>query len=201
MGPSTRLPRVQQSSRQTCWRLHPKPSYGRPIPTLVSAMILTPTLPSLASSAFLDNLAEFPCGYFCEIGLNSDRSVLASLRSSLHTGNIFFFFEYIRKIHSLPSRLVTFKCILSHCDRARSSRERGLQALPRLSFMAFSSGFFFLFCIFCYHSLLGEWSAVQLPAKASDGLSASDLFLAAQLPATVSDGLSSSVSFFISPAI
>ena len=62
MGPSTRLPRVQQSSRQTSWRLHPRPSYGRPIPTLVSAMILTPTLPSLASSAFVDNLAEFPCG-------------------------------------------------------------------------------------------------------------------------------------------
>ena len=79
-------------------------------------------------------LAAFPRGYFCEIGLNSDRSVLTSLRSSLHTGNIFLFFEYIeiRKIHSLPSRLVTFKCILSHCDRARSSRERGLQALPRL---------------------------------------------------------------------
>ena len=95
-------------------------------------MILTPTLSSLAISAFVDNLAELPRGYFCEIGLNSDRSVLTSLRSSLHTGNIFLFFEYIRKIHSLPSRLVTFKCILSHCDRARSSRERGLQALPRL---------------------------------------------------------------------
>ena len=38
------------------------------------------------------------------------------------------------------------------------------------------------------------WSAVQLPAKSSDGLSAYDFFLAAQLPATVSDGLSSSTS-------
>ena len=77
-------------------------------------------------------LAAFPRGNFCEIGLNNDKSVLTSLRSSLHTGNIFLFFEYIRKIHSLPSRLVTFKYLLSHCDRARSSRERGLQALPRL---------------------------------------------------------------------
>ena len=77
-------------------------------------------------------LTAFPRGYFCAIGLNSERSVLTSLRSSLHTGSIFLFSEYIRKIHSLPSRLVTFKCILSHCDRARSSRERGLQALPRL---------------------------------------------------------------------
>ena len=95
MGPSTRLPRVQQSSRQTSWRLHPRPSYGRPIPTLVSAMILTPTLSSIAISAFVDNLAELPRGYFCEIGLNSDRSVLTSLRSSLYTGIIFLFFEYI----------------------------------------------------------------------------------------------------------
>ena len=66
--------------------------------------------------------------------------------------------------------------------------------------MAFSSGFSFFFCIFCSHSPLGEWSAVQLPAKASDGLSAFDFFLAAQLPATASDGLSSSVFLFISLA-
>ena len=58
-------------------------------------MILTPTLPSLASSAFVDNLAEFPRGSFCEIGLNNDRSVLTSLRSSLYTGIIFLYFEYI----------------------------------------------------------------------------------------------------------
>ena len=56
-------------------------------------MILTPTLSSLALSAFVDNLAELPRGYFCEIGLNSDRSVLTSLRSSIHTGTIFLSFE------------------------------------------------------------------------------------------------------------
>ena len=37
---------------------------------------------------------------------------------------------------------------------------------------------------------------MQLPAKASDGLFASDFLLAAQLPATASDGLSSSVFLF-----
>ena len=86
-------------------------------------MIPTPTLYSLALAAFVDNLAALPRGYFaklavtvthmfgnnqivillylypvdifCEIGLNSDRSVLTSLRSSLHTGIIFLFFEYI----------------------------------------------------------------------------------------------------------
>ena len=50
---------------------------------------------------------------------------------------------HIRKIRYLLTWLVTFTCILSHWDRGRSSRERGLQALPRLSFMAFSSGFSF----------------------------------------------------------
>ena len=34
-----------------------------------------------------------------------------------------------------------------------------------------------LFCIFCYHSLFGEWSAGQLPAIPSDGLLDSDFFL------------------------
>ena len=162
---------------------------------------------------------------FCEIGLNSHRSVLTSLRSSVHTGTIFLFFEYIsaidfifffnhvflssekkgkkekkekniRKIRYLRTRLVSLNCILSHWDRGRSSRERGLQALPRLSLHGLFFGLFFLFCIFCYHSLLGVWSAVQLPAKASDGLSAYDFLFAAQLPATVSDGLSSSVFLF-----
>ena len=190
-------------------------------------MIPTPTLYSLVLAVFVDNLAALPRGYFaklavtvthmfgnnqivillylypvdifCEIGLNSDRSVLTSLRSSLHTGTIFLFLEYIRKIRYLLTRLVTFNCILSHCDRGRSSRERGLQASPRLfSFGLFFGLFFFIFCIFCYHSLFGEWSAVQLPAKASDGHFASDFLLAAQLPATVSDGLSSSVFPFIS---
>jgi len=45
-------------------------------------------------------------------------------------------------------------------------------------------------------NMKGEWSAVQLPAEASDGLFAFDFLLAAQLPATVSDGLSSSFFFF-----
>jgi len=39
----------------------------------------------------------------------------------------------------LRTRLVTLNCILSHRDRGRSSRERGLQACPSL---VFSSGFY-----------------------------------------------------------
>ena len=56
-----------------------------------------------------------------------------------------FFFEYIRKIRSLRTRLVTLNCILSHRDRGRSSRERGLQASPRPFLGLFLGLFFFLF--------------------------------------------------------
>ena len=55
-----------------------------------------------------------------------------------------FFFEYIRKIRSLRTRLVTLNCILSQRDRRRSSRERGLQASPRPFLGLFFGLFIFL---------------------------------------------------------
>ena len=48
------------------------------------------------------------------------------------------------KIRSLRTRLVTLNCILSHRDRGRSSRERGLQASPRPFLGLFLGLFFFL---------------------------------------------------------
>ena len=60
-------------------------------------MIRTPTLHSLDSSAFVDNLAAIPCGYFCEIGLNIVRFVLPSLRSSFPTGTISSFSNIFAK--------------------------------------------------------------------------------------------------------
>ena len=48
------------------------------------------------------------------------------------------------KIRPLRTRLVTLKCILSHRDRGRSSRERGLQASPRPFLGLFLGLFFFL---------------------------------------------------------
>ena len=58
--------------------------------------------------------------------------------------NYLFFFEYIRNIRSLRTRLVTLNCILSQRDRRRSSRERGLQASPRPFLGLFLGLFFFL---------------------------------------------------------
>ena len=131
---------------------------------------------------------------FCEIGLNSDRSVLTSLRSSLHTGIIFLFFEYIfaKFVISAPgwSLSIVFCLIEIEDDLAVKAGCRHSRGSPSWPFL------WVFFCIFCSHSPLGEWSAVQLPAKASDGHSASAFFLAAQLPATASDGLSSSVFLF-----
>ena len=103
-------------------------------------MIRTPTLHSLDSSAFVDNLAAIPCGYFCEIGLNIVRPAFA-LRS---LSGLSLFFEYIRKIRSFRTRLVTLNCILSQRDRRRSSRERGLQASPRPFLGLFFGLFIFL---------------------------------------------------------
>ena len=51
---------------------------------------------------------------------------------------------FTRKIRSLRTRLVTLNCILSHRDRGRSSRERGLQASPRPFLGLFLGLFFFL---------------------------------------------------------
>ena len=154
-------------------------------------MIPTPTLYSLALAAFVDNLAALPRGYFaklavtvthmfgnnqivillylypvdifCEIGLNSDRCVLTSLRSPLHTGIIFLFFEYIlaKFVISAPgwSLSIVFCLIEIEDDLAVNAGCRHSRGSYGLFF-----GLFLLFCIFCYHSLLGEWSAVQLPA-------------------------------------
>ena len=47
-----------------------------------------------------------------------------------------------RKIRPFRTRLVTLNCILSHRDRGRSSRERGLQASPR-PFLGLFLGLFF----------------------------------------------------------
>ena len=106
-----------------------------------------------------------------------------------------FFFEYIRKIRSLRTRLVTLNCILSHRDRGRSSRERGLQASPR-PFLGLFLGFSFSYLLF------------PLPVRRVDRGPAPRyierrtfcfrFILAAQLPATASDVLYSSTSPFSS---
>ena len=86
---------------------------------------------------------------------------------------------------------MTLNCILSHRDRGRSSRERGLQASPR-PFLGLFLGFSFSYLLF------------PLPVRRVDRGPAPRynerrtfwfrFILAAQLPATVSDGLYSSTS-------
>ena len=90
--------------------------------------------------------------------------------------------------------LATFAKKLANISKLRLENVNGFQNGGSPS-SAFSSGFS---SYFLYLLRPGEWSAAQLPAKVSDGLSASAFLLAVQLPARVSDGLPSSVSLLLS---
>ena len=124
--------------------------------------------------------------------MNSDRSVLTSLRSSLYTGIIFLFFEYIfaKFVISAPGWSLSIVFCLNAIDDDLAVNA-GCRH-PRGPSLVFSSGFSFSYLLIP----LPVRRVVRGPAPRYNERRTFwfRFILAAQLPATASDGLYSSTS-------